>query len=185
LPFTDAGPVSGLKIEGEISRASSRLAIHYTLFDHLSEIVIPLPADKPARKYALWEETCFELFIAARESSRYWEFNLSPAGHWNVFRFVSYRNGMQEDTAFGLLPFSVRHKSGALSLSLEIALDEILHSDQVLDIGISAVIKYSDGTRHYWSLSHPGLHADFHRRDGFIIELHNAGCVDLSRKVTA
>jgi hypothetical protein len=182
LPFTDAGPASRLKIVGEISRASGRLAIRYTLFGQLSEVVIPMPADLPARKNALWEETCFELFVAARDSSRYREINLSPAGHWNVFCFAAYRNGMQEDAGFGSLPFSVRRKSDALSLSLEIALDEILHRDQALDVGVSAVINYGDGMRHYWSLSHPGLHADFHRRDGFLIELRDEGCIDPGRK---
>ena len=170
-PFPEAGPVSSLKIAGEILRVSNKLVIHYELFGHLTEVVIPMPADMPVRKRALWEETCFEFFIAVKDSSRYWEFNLSPAGHWNVFRFAAYREGMQEDTAIGSLPFSVQRQSGVLSLSLEIALDRILHRDQALEVGISAVIKHSDGMMSYWSLSHPGSQADFHRRDGFLIEL--------------
>jgi len=173
-PFPETGPAARLKIAGEISRVSGRLAIHYELCGNLQEVIIPGPADMPARKNALWEETCFEFFIAARDSPRYREFNLSPTGHWNVFRFAAYRKGMQEDTAFASLPFSVRRQSDALSLSLKIALDEILHRDQSLDVGISAVIKYRDGMMSYWSLSHPGPQADFHRRDAFLIELHDA-----------
>jgi hypothetical protein len=171
LPFPEAGLVSGLKIAGEISRVSNRLAIHYELFGHLSEIVIPMPVDLPARKNALWEETCFEFFIAVKDSSQYWEFNLSPAGHWNVFRFAAYRKGMYEDAAIGSLPFSVQRQSGALSLSLEIDLDRVFRRDQSLEVGISAVIKQCDGMMNYWSLSHPDPQADFHRRDGFLIEL--------------
>lgn len=163
--------MSNIKITGKISRVSNRLAIHYELLGHLNDVALPMPADMPARKNALWEETCFELFIAVGASSRYLEFNLSPAGHWNVFRFAGYRKEMQEDTAYGLLPFSVRRKSGVLSLSLEIALEGILHKDQALEVGISAVIKYRDGMTSYWSLSHPDVQADFHRRDGFLIEL--------------
>jgi hypothetical protein len=172
-PFSEAGPAARLKIAGEISRVSNRLAIHYMLCGNLQEVVIPVPANMPARKNALWEETCFEFFIAARDSSRYLEFNLSPDGHWNVFHFAAYRNGMQEDKTIGSLPFSFQRQSGALSLSLEIALDEILHRDRSLDVGISAVIKYRDGMMSYWSLSHPGPQADFHRRDAFLIELHD------------
>jgi hypothetical protein len=183
MPFTDAVSASRLRIEGEISRVSGRLAVHYKLLGNLTEVVIPVPADMPARKNALWEETCFEFFIAARDASRYWEFNLSPSGNWNVFRFAAYRKGMQEDSAFGSLPISVCCRPGVLSLSLEIALDEILHRDQALEVGISAVIKYGDGTMRNWSLSHPGLQADFHRRDGFLIELHDEGGVDPGRKV--
>ena len=170
-PFPEAGPVSSLKIEGEILRVSNRLAIHYELFGHLTEVVIPMPADMPVRKRALWEETCFEFFIAVKDSSRYWEFNLSPAGHWNVFRFAAYREGMQEDTAIGSLPFSVQRQSGALSLSLEIDPDRIIRSGQVLEVGISAVIKCKSGEMSYWALTHLGQQADFHRRDSFVIKI--------------
>ena len=83
--------MSNIKITGKISRVSNRLAIHYELLGHLNDVALPMPADMPARKNALWEETCFEFFIAARDSPRYREFNLSPAGHWNVFRFAAYR----------------------------------------------------------------------------------------------
>ena len=168
-PFPEA--VSTPKIGGEISRVSNRLAIHYALSDHLAELVIPLPADLPARKNALWKETCFEFFMAARDSSRYWEFNLSPAGHWNVYCFDAYREGMQEDTAIGSLPFSVRRLPVALLLSLEMDLTGIIRSDQVLEVGISAVISSKSGGTSYWALAHPGPQADFHRRESFIIQL--------------
>ena len=44
----------------------------------------------PRRRDRLWEETCLELFLGEEGSERYWEFNLSPAGHWNVYRFEFY-----------------------------------------------------------------------------------------------
>ena len=170
-PFPEACQGSLLNISGEISRISSRLVIHYELFGNLTEVVIPVQADMPVRKNGLWEETCFELFIAENNSSRYREFNLSPTGHWNVFRFAAYRKGMQEDMAIGSLPLIVRRQSITLSLSLEINLDRVFRRDQALEVGISAVIKQCDGMMSYWSLSHPGPQADFHRRDGFLIEL--------------
>lgn len=170
-PFSETGPAPSLKIEGEISRVSNRLAIHYDLFGHLTEIVVPMPAEIAVRKNTLWEETCFEFFIAAKGSSRYREFNLSPAGHWNVFCFAAYRKGMQEDAEVLSLPVSAHFSPGALSLSLKIDLDRILLRDQALEVGISAVIKHCDGMMSFWSLSHPGPQADFHRRDGFLIEL--------------
>ena len=170
-PFPESGPVSSLKITGEISRVSNRLAIRYELVGHLSEIVVPMPADMPVRKNALWEETCFEFFVAAKDSSRYREFNLSPAGHWNVFCFDAYRKGVQEDAAVISLPFNSHFSPGVLSLSLEIDLNRIFPRDQALEVGISAVIKHVGAMMCFWSLSHPGPQADFHRRDGFLIEL--------------
>ena len=171
MPFTEAGPVFSLKIEGEIFRVSNRLGIRYGLLDDSGAILIPAPSHMPVRKKKLWEDTCFEFFIAVKESPRYWEFNFSPSGHWNIYSFAEYRQEMQEDAAVLSLPFSTRFSHGALSLSLEIALDRILHRDQALEVGISAVIKHCDGRMSYWSLSHPGPQADFHRRDGFLIEL--------------
>lgn len=170
-PFSETGPVSSPKITGEISRVYNRLAIHYELVGHLAEIVVPMRAETAVRKNALWEETCFEFFIAAKGSSRYREFNLSPAGHWNVFCFAAYRKGMQEDAAVLSLPFNSHFSPGVLSLSLKIDLDRILPGDQALEVGISAVIKHRDGMMRFWSLSHPGPQADFHRRDGFLVEL--------------
>jgi hypothetical protein len=167
----EAGLLSPLKIAGEISRGSSRLAIQFTLLGNLATVDIPMPSDMPARKNALWEETCFELFLAAHGSSRYREINLSPAGHWNVFRFDDYRNGMREDMAFGSLLFSVCHRPGSLSLFLEIELDRIIRSCQLVDVGISSVIRYKSGKTGYWALCHLDQQADFHRRDSFVIEL--------------
>jgi hypothetical protein len=171
VSFTDVGLVSGLKIAGEIFRVSNRLGIRYDLLYDSGVILIPAPSHIPIRKKKLWEDTCFEFFIAVKDSPRYWEYNLSPSGYWNIYSFAAYRQGMQEDADVLSLPFSAQLSPGALSLFLEIVLDRILHRDQALEVGISAVIKHCDGMMSYWSLSHPGPQADFHRRDGFLIEL--------------
>jgi len=170
-PFSAAGLLPHLEITGNIGRRSRTLTISYALLGHLREVVIPAPADTPDRKDALWEETCFEFFVAIPNSDRYWEFNLSPAGHWNVYSFKSYRRDMQEEPAFTSLPFSTERQPDALRLSLELNLDKIILTDQVLRIAISAVIKPLDGKITYWALTHPGLQADFHCKDSFILEL--------------
>jgi hypothetical protein len=171
-PFPPASPLPDLKITGNIARCSNTLAIRYALLGPLAELVIPAPADMPAHKNTLWEETCFEFFLGIKNSDRYWEFNLSPAGHWNVYRFKAYRQEMQEEPAFTSLRFSVQnHSSDALRLALELNLDTIVPAEQPLEVGISAVIKPVNGKVTYWALTHPGPQADFHRRDSFIIEL--------------
>lgn len=170
-PFPSADPLPYLKITGNIIRSSGTLAISYELSGPLVEIVIPAPADMPSRKNALWEETCFEFFLSVNNSDEYREFNLSPSGHWNVFRFESYRKGMQEEPAFSSLPFSVQRQPDSLQLSLELDIDKIITADQILKVAVSAVIKHINGRITCWALTHPGPQADFHRRDSFIIEL--------------
>jgi len=107
-PFSPLNPLLSLKITGNIGLRSHTLAIRYALLGSLTKLVIPTQANNPARMSGLWQETCFELFLAVKHSPRYWEFNLSPAGHWNVYRFAAYRQGMQEEKGFPSLPFRVQ-----------------------------------------------------------------------------
>ena len=169
-PFPQAGSLTALDITGSVERYSNTLSISYLFFARMDGILLPEPADKRTRKNGLWEETCFEFFLGVKGSDRYWEFNLSPSGHWNVYRFESYRQGMLEEPAFESLPFSVQVRSDSLLVSLALELDKIIQPELVLQVGISAVIKTTDGRTTYWALTHPGPQADFHLRDGFIIE---------------
>jgi hypothetical protein len=111
---------------------------------------------------------CFEFFLGLKDSDQYREFNLSPAGHWNVYCFKAYRQEMQEELAFLSLPFFVRKHSDALLLDLNLNLDMIVPAEHALEVAISAV---RSGNVTCWALTHPGPEADFHRRDSFIIEL--------------
>jgi hypothetical protein len=169
-PFPSAEVVP-VQITGNISRVDNQLTINYQLVGDLQEIVIAQPSDTPARQHELWQDTCFEFFLGIKDSQRYWEFNLSPAGHWNIYRFDSYRQGMQEETAFNLLPFNVEHQSDSLLLSLNVDLDKIVSSKQLIDVAITTVIKQKNGVVTYWALVHQGKEADFHIRDSFIVEL--------------
>ena len=170
-PFPPASALPELKFNGSISRRSNTLAIRYALFGDRAKLVIPEPTDMPARKNGLWKETCFEFFLGVKNAQRYWEFNLSPAGHWNVYRFAAYRQGMHEELAFTSLPFSVQSQSDSLLLALELNVDKIVQVDQPLEVAISAVIIHRDAEVTYWALTHCGPQADFHRRDSFIAEL--------------
>jgi hypothetical protein len=170
-PFLTADLPPDVKITGNISRNSNTLTINYMLIGPLANLVLPASAENPLRRDALWEETCFEFFIAAENSGQYWEFNLSPSGHWNVYRFTSYRQGMQEEQSYTTLPFTVQSQPDILRLSAEIDLEKFIPADKVLNVAISAVIKSNDGRITYWALTHPCPQADFHRRDSFIIEL--------------
>ncbi|MBC6434509.1 DOMON-like domain-containing protein, partial [Nostoc sp. HG1] len=149
----------------------NKLAIRYMLEGDLKEIAIAPPLNPPLRKHELWEDTCLEFFLSIKDSQQYWEFNLSPAGHWNVYRFHGYRQGMQEETAFENLPFNVQNQADGLALALDVDLDKIVSAEQAIEVGITTVIKYRDGEVTYWALTHRGAEADFHLRDSLIIEL--------------
>ena len=178
-PFPSAKPIPDLKIAGNIARQGNQFTIHYALLGDVKEVAfaeggakpIAAPSDTPARKHELWKDTCFEFFLGIKNSDRYWEFNLSPAGDWNVYHFDAYRQGMQEETAFTALPFSIQHLSDGLAIALDVELDKIVPANQAIEVGITTVIKHRDGEVSYWALTHQGTEADFHRRDSFIIAL--------------
>jgi hypothetical protein len=170
-PFPGAGPAPPVTITGDLSRRGPVLAIQYDLRGRLGEVAIPSPAAVPLRKYDLWEATCGELFFGVRGAPNYWEVNLSPAGHWNVFALSGYRQGLTEEGAFQSLPFGVQRQAQRLLLTLELDLGRIIPRDLPLEVGITAVVQDHDGRLTYWALAHPGPEPDFHRRDSFLIRV--------------
>jgi hypothetical protein len=169
-PFPSACRLPEVKITGTAGRRGDILSLEYELLGLTEAIEVPAPVVLPARRDDLWKETCFELFLGPEKSDRYWEFNFSPAGHWNVYGFEGYRQGMREEQAFASLPFFVQIQSDALNLSVELDLEKIIPRDRALKVGISAVLRSAEGECTYWALTHPGPQPDFHRKDGFLVE---------------
>lgn len=170
-PFPADTPMPHINIIVTLKRETGLLAIRFELQSALSGISIPPHADIPLRKKNLWEETCFEFFLKPEGSAQYWEFNLSPSGDWNVYRFESYRQDMQEEKAFTSLPFSVDAGTNSLHLSLELDMGKIISKDQYLKAAVSAVIKTTQGNITYWAPAHHGTKPDFHHKDCFVVEL--------------
>ena len=115
-PFPGEDALTRIAITGSIDRSKNGLALRFLLTGEISQIEIPALSDAPERKNGLWEQTCFELFLAPKGSRIYWECNLSPAGDWNVYHFSDYRQGMREETAVASLPFRVDRRGDCLSL---------------------------------------------------------------------
>ncbi|MCK9375930.1 MAG: DOMON-like domain-containing protein [Syntrophobacterales bacterium] len=167
-PFSPDGSPSEVRLTGAIARRAKIVAMRYELWGPWQEFVPPLSGEPPARRHRLWEDTCFELFLAVKGEPEYWEFNLSPGGQWNVYRFDACRQGMEEERAFTALPLSVRRQPEVFRLELEVEAGKIVPPAQPLEVGLSAVLKGRDGKLTYWALTHPGSQPDFHRRDSFI-----------------
>lgn len=173
-PFPGERDVPDLTITGAFDRRGDALSVRYALRGDLSELAIPAPGESPGRKDRLWEETCLEFFLGARDSEGYWEFHLSPSGNWNAYRFSSYRRGMREEPAFASLPFRVRREPEGLELSLDLAIGRIVPPAKAIGVAVCAVIKTVRGGASHWALAHPGPRPDFHRRDGFTLSISAA-----------
>jgi hypothetical protein len=171
IPFPSGGIPPEVEITGAIGRQGNELSITYVLLGPLSKLAVPPAAKVATRRKSLWKETCFEFFIAAGDADRYWEFNLSPAGYWNVYRFSSYRKGLQEEPAFTSLPLTVQVRPNALELYLVVDLGKIIPTGETLRVGLGAVIKTARGRKSYWALIHRGPDPDFHHRESFVIQI--------------
>ncbi|MBE0569227.1 MAG: DOMON-like domain-containing protein [Deltaproteobacteria bacterium] len=167
-PFPGGEPLPSIGITGTVRRSADALSIGYAIAGDLSELAIPPPAKSPERMGGLWEETCLEFFLGMKDSGRYWEFNLSPAGHWNVYSFASYRKDRREEPAFASLPFFVRTEPGAFRLSLDVDPRRILPAGEAFEVAVCAVLRTVTGMISHWALAHPGPRPDFHRKEGFL-----------------
>lgn len=168
------GVAATYSLHGQISVLQSTMQITYQLEGDLAELRIPNCSGQPLREDLLWQATCLEFFLAAADNSDYWEYNLSPAGHWNVYHLDSYRQGLAEEPAYKQLPFNVIRNDKQLSLSLTCALPPALATPidaAALEIGVCAVLQSSSGALTYWAVAHPGSEPDFHHRGGFCLKL--------------
>lgn len=171
IPFT-APNIPSISITGKISLQSNIITLHYLLAGKIEEILLPTKSMNPTRKDDLWKMTCFEFFLAIKDQSQYWEFNMSPSGDWNVYHMDAYRRiGFREETLIQRLPFDVQSEAGAFHLNALVDLHPILQPDQFLEFGITAIIQTTEGNETYWALTHPASAADFHLRESFILGL--------------
>ena len=160
-----------VEIQGTLSRHHNQIMIGYEIAGDIASLMIPPLSKLPTRQHDLWQTTCFEFFIAVKGQSQYWEFNLAPSTHWNVYHFDDYRQGMCPEITFTRLPFVVHQFANSFQLILSVDLSQIISGDQAIEMAIATVLKSKDGQLTYWALHHPGHTADFHHRDGFMIKL--------------
>lgn len=170
-PYPGLPCPGGVRVSGTARREGPILHLDWRLEGPAGSFAIPLVAARPERRRELWEETCFECFLASPERPGYWEFNLSPAGHWNVFRFDSYRAGMADETAIGALPFAVSNRPGICEVSACIETTGLGLAADTWLLAVSTVVAEPGGRVTYWALAHPGTQPDFHHRDAFLVRL--------------
>jgi len=170
-PFDPDPALAGLVLDGAYSLEQGHLRIHYRLCGNLEGLKLPLPSPTPQRRDELWQSTCFEAFVGVAGSKGYWELNLSPAGHWNLYRLDGYRTGLRPEPRCSALPVARQQEGDALSLAVELNLSTLVPTEAALELSLTAVLEQRHGDCSYWALQHTGSEPDFHRRDSFIAAL--------------
>lgn len=151
------------------------LTVTYTLSGNVDQLRIP-PNRSARRLNDLWQHTCFELFIGAKNDAEYYEFNFSPSGEWAAYEFRDYRDGGPFN-GDGIEPkVTVQRAAGTLEVNALVRLDGLpgIQPDVCLWLGLSAVIEDLDGSFSYWALKHPPGKPDFHHSDNFALQIEPA-----------
>ena len=164
---TDGAAVTGL-LAGLQRLPEGRLRLRYELTGDLTQLRMPAPQPSAAVD-GLWEHSCFEAFIGVEGDAGYHEFNFSPSGRWAVYAFSDYR--VRSAWTANLAPtIRFTQTDGHLLLEAVIAAADLPpnRAGRPFQLGLTAVIEASDGSRSYWALHHPEACPDFHHRAGFI-----------------
>ncbi len=171
LPFGGECPSPDLRLEGEVSRQGPHLRLRYRLDGAIETVQLPPPMASPTRQDGLWRTTCFECFWGIAGERPYWELNLSPAGHWNLYRLEDYRLGLRPESGYEKPLHRVSQGDSVLSMDLDLSLPAPIPPEAPLEVAIAAVIEDRRGQLSYWALAHPGAEPDFHHRDAFLLRL--------------
>ena len=147
----------------------SALALNYTLTGDCSRLRIPSTRPQ-ARIDGLWQHTCFEMFVSAKDSAAYWEFNFSPSSEWAAYQFHNYRNRTSDEERVAPPKIVTHRTTDRLELGARLHLPHSLPI-QSLRLALSAVIEDESGRLSYWALKHAPGKPDFHHPDAFVLEI--------------
>ncbi len=157
----------GLDLHARAERQGSQLHLRYRLSGPLDQLRMPPPAAQPQRRDGLWQHSCLEAFLAVAGQEDYWELNLAPAGHWNLYRLDGYRRNLRPDPALAALPLEVERSAEGFELRAALPLPPALADAAELELALTAVLEHGDGGLSYWALAHPPAEPDFHWRGGW------------------
>jgi hypothetical protein len=141
----------------------------------IDRLAIPAScASEPAD--ALWQHTCFEVFLGVPGEPGYREYNFSPSGQWAVYAFRGWRDRIEDFAIEDAPAVRCAHTTDALVLEARIpaALLPKVPAGSDLQVNLAAVIERTDGALEYWTLRHVAAQPDFHARDTFVLTLATA-----------
>lgn len=156
------------------------LGVQFTLTGELRALRIPPPG--PAeRAEELWRHTCCELFVRRDDLPGYLEFNFSPSGAWQAYRFIGYRQGRRPvrlpapPRVTAELRECAAHAAGPAEA---LGLEALVHlpvpfstAPQGLRLALSAIVEDQSGALSYWALRHGPGRPDFHHPDACVLTL--------------
>jgi hypothetical protein len=150
-----------------LEASAETLHLRYVLDAALARLTIP-PSRESRHVDQLWRHTCFEAFLRVKDSSAYYELNVSPSTEWALYSFASARKGMAP-VSVPRAP-EIRMQRAANRLQMNVRLD-LRSLSRIAALALAAVIEDENARLSYWALKHPSPQPDFHHPDAFAVEL--------------
>ena len=155
-------------------RERGRHELRYRLELSLPGLVLP-PAAAGAgageRRDELWRHTCAELFLGIPGRRGYLEWNLSPSGHWNLYRFDDYRVRAGGVPPAATPALRVERTGAGATVEALLPLVPLGLAAEPLELAACAVVEAAGGVLSWWAARHPAERPDFHDRRGFVLRL--------------
>ena len=167
-PFAaaEAGVVRALDVH-VLEASAETLELRYLLEAPLGRLIIP-PSRESRHVDELWRHTCFEAFLRVKDSTAYYELNVSPSTEWALYSFQSTRKGMTPVT--GAHAPEVRMLRAANRMQMNVRLD-LRSLSRIAALALAAVVEDENARLSYWAAKHPAPKPDFHHPDAFVVEL--------------
>jgi hypothetical protein len=148
------------------------LHLQYEVTGELSALNIPA-RQAPCAVDGLWQQTCFEAFIAVNGEERYYEFNFSPSSAWAAYAFSAYRKRSAWTIKKAPIIKCTQTKASLVMDVLIAAVDlPLKRAEQSFQLGLTAVIETNEGELSYWALQHSDSEPDFHQGKHFILSFN-------------
>lgn len=176
-PATDDRPTVtspvGMLLATMYAAPDGAAVFEFKLEDSRIEAIRIPAATEPRPADALWQHTCFEVFMGVKGEPSYREFNFSPSGQWAIYDFRACRE-RSEDYAADAAPelrFAQDDNAARLEARVPSAALPAVPPGTELEIGLAAVIERKDGELEYWAVQHVAEQPDFHARNSFVLML--------------
>ena len=154
-----------LTIVSRLTFDSNNISLHFKISGAVKKYQIPLK-ENLKRANNLWKATCFELFLANSKTQSYYEINISPTLHWNIYRLETYRAEPKEliSSSKPIIEIKEDEKSYEIDFELECKELDLVEFDQY---NLAVILLNKQNEREFWAVNPVGERPDFHDRGGF------------------
>jgi len=172
FPNQSDDEITHMTVSGAMQLSMKQLDITFQLAGNINVLQLPEITPTPSRTDKLWENTCFEVFVAEPRDPNYWEYNISPSHNWAVFHFTGYRSAKSDElTVDKIIVNSHSISPNQYQIQTILPLPQALHNKN-LQVGVSTILRDRQDTIYYYALTHLSQNPDFHDRNCFTLLLN-------------